>query len=114
MHIARIWKGAVPAARADEYVEYMKETGLRDIRATAGNAGVLLLRREDGDVTRFATLSLWESFEAIRAFSGVDGDAARLEPRDAEFLVEDASVVEHYEVAFDGFPAADTSPISPV
>ena len=106
MYIARIWKGAVPTARADEYVSYQRDTGLRDIAATPGNAGVLLLRRTDGDVTRFATLSLWESFDAIRAFSGVEGDAARIEPRDAEFLVEDASVVEHFEVAFDGLGAS--------
>ena len=71
MYIARIWKGAVPAARADEYVEYQRETGLRDIAATPGNVGVLLLRRIEGDVAEFATLSLWESFDAIREFSGV-------------------------------------------
>ena len=102
MYIARIWKGAVPTVRADEYVEYQRATGLRDIAATPGNAGVLLLRHADGDVTRFTTLSLWESRDAIRAFAGVDGDRARIEPRDAEFLVEDASTVEHLEVAFNG------------
>jgi heme-degrading monooxygenase HmoA len=104
MYIARIWKGAVPTARADEYVEYQRATGLRDIASTPGNAGVLLLRRADGDVTRFETVSLWESRDAIRAFAGVEGDAARLEPRDAEFLVEDASAVEHFEVAFSALP----------
>ena len=99
MHIARIWRGTTPTARADEYVEYMRETGLADIVATPGNAGVLLLRREEGDLTRFTTISLWESREAIEAFSGTTGETARLEPRDAEFLAGDASVAEHHAIA---------------
>lgn len=35
--IARIWHGITPASKADEYVEYINKTGIRDYRATAGN-----------------------------------------------------------------------------
>ena len=97
--IARIWRGTVETARADEYVEYLSETGIADIRSTPGNLGVYLLRRTEGDHTHFQTISLWESEEAIVAFSGSADRTARLEPRDEEFLVASEPEAEHNEVA---------------
>ena len=99
MPIARIWRGTVPASRADEYVEYQRETGIADIRATPGNRGVFLLRREEGEHTHFSTISLWESEDAIQAFSGSADRTARLEPRDEEFLVDSTPEAEHHVVA---------------
>lgn len=43
--IARIWHGVTHASEADEYVEYVNKTGIRDYRATAGNLEVHFLRR---------------------------------------------------------------------
>jgi heme-degrading monooxygenase HmoA len=99
MPIARIWRGTVPTARADEYVEYQRETGIADILATRGNRGVFLLRREDGEHTHFSTISLWDSEEAIQAFSGSADRTARIEPRDEEFLVDSVLEAEHHVVA---------------
>jgi heme-degrading monooxygenase HmoA len=99
MAIARIWRGTVPTARADEYVEYQRETGIADILATPGNRGVFLLRREDGEHTHFSTISLWDSEEAIQAFSGSADRTARIEPRDEEFLVDSVPEAEHHVVA---------------
>jgi heme-degrading monooxygenase HmoA len=97
--IARIWRGTVETARADEYVEYLRGTGIADIRATPGNLGVYLLRREDGEHTHFQTVSLWESEAVIEAFSGSTDRTARLEPRDREFLVSSEPEAEHHEVS---------------
>lgn len=99
MAIARIWRGTVPTSRADEYVEYLRTTGIADILSTPGNRGALLLRREDGEHTRFSTISLWDSEEAIEAFSGRSGREARLEPRDEEFLVDSVPEAEHHVIA---------------
>ena len=101
--IARIWRGTVETARADEYVEYLLETGIADIRATPGYITVYLLRREDGEHTHFQTISLWESEQAIEAFSGAKDRTARLEPKDEEFLVSSEPMAEHNEVAL-GLP----------
>jgi heme-degrading monooxygenase HmoA len=100
MPIARIWRGTVLTTRADEYADYMRETGIADILGTPGNEGVLLLQREDGEHTHFQTISLWESEEAIVAFSGSTDRTARLEPRDEEFLVSSEPEAEHNEIAF--------------
>jgi heme-degrading monooxygenase HmoA len=100
--IARIWRGTVEAARADEYVEYLRGTGIADIGNTPGNLGVLLLRRTEGDLTHFQTISIWEDEAAIAAFSGSSDRTARLEPRDEEFLVSSEPEAEHNELVIDG------------
>ena len=101
--IARIWRGTVETARADEYVEYMLETGIADIRRTPGNITVYLLRRDEDGLTHFQTISMWESEEAIEAFSGSKDRTARLEPKDEEFLVSSEPEAEHNEIAL-GLP----------
>jgi heme-degrading monooxygenase HmoA len=63
---------------------------------------VPLLRRTEGDLTHFQTISIWESEEAIAAFSGSTDRTARLEPRDEEFVVSSEPEVEHNQMAFDG------------
>ena len=40
--IARIWHGKTRAAEADQYLDYLKQTGLPDYRATPGNRGVYI------------------------------------------------------------------------
>jgi heme-degrading monooxygenase HmoA len=97
--IARIWRGTVKTARADEYVEYMRRTGIADILATEGNRGAYFLRLEDGEETHFQTISLWESEAAIEAFSGSADRTARLEPEDEDFLVSSEPEAEHHVVA---------------
>ena len=47
--IARIWHGRTAAEKADEYFEYLNETGVPGYRAMEGNRGVYVLRRIEGD-----------------------------------------------------------------
>ena len=96
--IARTWHGRVPAAKADAYLAYLKRTGVPDYAATAGNSGVLVLRRTEGDVTHFVLTTLWDSLEAIRAFAGEDVTRARYYPEDDDYLLEREPLVTHYEV----------------
>lgn len=96
--LARSWDGITPADRGDEYVEYLRRTGVADLTTTGGNRGVFVLRREDGDRTCFRLLSLWDSLEAIRRFAGDEPERARYYPEDEKFLLELPPGVEHYEV----------------
>jgi heme-degrading monooxygenase HmoA len=96
--IARIWHGVTPAARADEYTAYLRQTGERECRATPGNRGVYILRRVRNDRAEFTFLSLWESLDAIRRFAGEDYEKAHYYPEDRNFLLELEPFVEHYDV----------------
>ena len=96
--IARTWHGMVRAADADAYHAYLLKTGLSDYRTTPGNQGLHVLRRIEGDVAHFLLLTLWESWEAIRAFAGNDVERARYYPEDDNWLLEKEPFVTHYEV----------------
>jgi heme-degrading monooxygenase HmoA len=86
------------ARRILDYVRYLMHTGVRDSRATTGNRGVIVLRRDHGAEANFLFTSFWDSLEAARGFAGADLDRARYYPRDHEFLVALEPRVAHYEV----------------
>jgi heme-degrading monooxygenase HmoA len=96
--IARIWHGAVPAAKADGYHDFLLRIGLADYRRTPGNRGIQVLRRVEGEVAHFLLVTLWDSWDAIRAFAGDDAERARYYPEDDDFLLEKEPTVTHYEV----------------
>jgi len=96
--IARSWDGTVPAHTADDYSAYLASTGVRDLEATPGNRGVFVLRRIEGDLAHFRMISLWDSRDHIRAFAGDPIERARYYPEDADYLLELAPEVSHFEV----------------
>ena len=96
--IARTWHGAVRAEDAEAYHHYLLDTGLQDYEQTSGNRGVYVFRRVEGSVAHFLLLTLWESWEAIRAFAGSDPERARYYPEDERFLLDLEPTVTHYEV----------------
>ena len=94
--IARIWHGITPAAKADAYLAFLRGRALPDYRATPGNLAAYVLRRDDGAVTHFITLTHWQSLEAIEVFAGRDIARAKYYPEDADFLLEFEPTVQHY------------------
>jgi heme-degrading monooxygenase HmoA len=96
--IARIWRGWTRREDADAYAEYVHQTGIKGYRATPGNRGAWVLRREDGARTLFVTLSFWDSRDAIHAFAGDDIEQAVFYAEDDRFLVEREWQVTHYDV----------------
>lgn len=96
--IARIWHGVTLSVCADEYFNYLNRTGVPDYRATAGNEGVLVLRRIEEDKTHFLLISLWESLAAVQQLAGTEIEKARYYPEDENYLLELEPQVQHYEV----------------
>ena len=98
--ITRMWRGAVLTARAGEYLDYLRRTGLADYASVPGNRSVTVLTREVDDRTEFLIVTEWDSWEAIRQFAGDDPEIARYYPEDDDFLLARDEHVEHYETAF--------------
>ncbi len=96
--IARTWHGIVPSEKSDAYFDYLSQTGIPGLQKTAGNLGVYVLRRIEGDHAHFFMMSLWRTREDIRAFAGADIERARYYPEDETFLLERVPQVTHYEV----------------
>ena len=95
--ITRIWHGRTKAAHADEYLKYVKDTGIADYRSIRGNLSAKVLRRMDGNVCHFLTVTEWESYESIINFAGSDFKKARYYPEDENYLLEFEEEVLHYE-----------------
>lgn len=98
--VTRTWGGATRTRDAEAYLDYLRRTGLKAYRNTAGNLGAACLRRIDGDRAEFVVVSLWDSRDAIRAFAGADIERAVFYPEDDRFLVERDLRVRHYDVVF--------------
>ena len=62
--ITRIWHGATPAAKSDEYLNLKQTVAIPDYRSTPGNRGAYALRRIAGDTAHFLMITFWESEEA--------------------------------------------------
>jgi heme-degrading monooxygenase HmoA len=104
--IARVWRGRVSNARAEEYSKYLYDNGIVKIRGIAGNLGAQMLRRAEGDTTEFMVISYWPSRAAIKAFAGEDIEKVHFLPRDREFLINPDETVRHYEVSAEEWAAA--------
>jgi len=108
--IARIWRGITLAEKADAYIDYLNETGLKDYANTPGNRGVTVLRRLQGDHCEIVLISLWESMAAVRAFAGENPERSVYYPVDEQYLLEMEPLVRHYEVADQIMPSGDSAP----
>jgi heme-degrading monooxygenase HmoA len=96
--IARIWHGTVPLDKSTEYLKLMRVVAIPDYQRIPGNKMALVLRRTEDTTAHFLTLTLWDSFESIRAFAGQDVEQAKYYDFDAAFLNELEPTVQHYEV----------------
>jgi heme-degrading monooxygenase HmoA len=97
--IARIWFGRTKAEDYDAYLTYLEESGVAVLKGTAGNRGVMVLRRIDGDEAEFGVVSFWESLDDVKGFAGEDADVARYFPDDERYLLEFTPKLKHFEVA---------------
>ena len=102
--IARIWRGRTRAEHADEYVEYVKSTGVKQHRETPGNLGSMILTQKKGDEVEFQVVSFWESLDVVRAFAGDRPEVAIYYPEDEKFLLELEPEVAHYDVPVADLP----------
>jgi heme-degrading monooxygenase HmoA len=93
-----MWHGITPTDKADEYLAFLQQRALPDYRGTAGNIAAYILRRAEGDITHFTTLTYWSSLQAIEAFAGADISRAKYYPEDAGFLLEFEPTVQHSEL----------------
>jgi heme-degrading monooxygenase HmoA len=96
--ICRMWHGRTPRARADAYAAFLEERAIPDYRSVPGNLSVAIMRRDEGDVTHFLTVTHWDSEASIRAFAGAEPLKAKYYPEDQGYLLEFEPVVHHYTV----------------
>jgi heme-degrading monooxygenase HmoA len=103
MAVLREWRAEIRRALKDEYVQYVKATGLAAYLRTPGNLGASVAVRDlDSERSEIVTLSWWNGTEAIKAFAGADYGRARYFPEDDRFLLTRPEHVYHYEATVPG------------
>lgn len=103
--IARVWTGIVATGDLDDYVAYVRSTGVAEYARTDGCRLAMTTTRDVGG-GRFEVVafSVWESEAHLQAFAGTDIAAMVLYPEDEQYLVAAPTLV-HYDVRSMETPA---------
>lgn len=95
--IIRIWQGIIKSSDADIYLKYIEETGIKNYTEIEGNLSAKILRRLEGNICHFLTITEWDSYESIKKFAGDDFETAKYYPLDQKFLLEFEEKVQRFE-----------------
>jgi heme-degrading monooxygenase HmoA len=98
--ITRIWHGRTKAQDADAYLEYIRQTGLKEYAATLGIVSAKVLRKIEGGICHFYTITEWDSTSSIKKFAGDDFEKAKYYEEDKKYLLEFEERVDHYETFY--------------
>jgi len=96
--LARTWWGATTLDDADDYLDYLRSTGLAEYARVPGHRRTLTLRRNVPERAEFLIISLWDSMDAVRRFAGEEPERAVFYPEDERFLVARDEHVTHFEL----------------
>ena len=97
--IARIWRASATAGEnADAYCSHFATEVVPHLRAIDGQHGALLLKRQAGQQVEFIALTLWDSIETVKQFTGPGVDVAIVAPQAQAVLATFDAFVTHYEI----------------
>lgn len=97
--IARTWRGRATAEKADDYYRHFTTEVVENLKSIPGNKGAYLLRRTIDDEVEFLAVTLWDSIDTIKKFSGDDSEVAHIEPEGRAALSAFDEFAQNYEVA---------------
>ncbi len=96
--IARAWFDRTARDRVGEYVDYVRTTGVKELTATEGNRGVLVVTRPEESTSEIGVISFWRSLGDVEKFAGKDFRKAVYYEKDREYLLRMDPELVHYEV----------------
>ena len=103
--ICRLWRGWTRPEDADAYESYLTEYLYpRVVRELTGQGylGFHVLRREAEDEVEFATMTWFDSLEAVRSFAGPAYETPVLTPTARRLLSRHEERASHYELRASG------------
>lgn len=98
--IGRIWHGWTRPENADSYERLLREEifpGIAD-KKVPGYRGIQLFRRPADDETEFVTIMWFDSWDAVKQFSGEDYERAYVPARAREVLARFDERSQNYEI----------------
>jgi len=99
--VGRIWHGWTKTENADKYEQLLKQEifpGIAD-KKFPGYKGIQLFRRPiDNDEAEFITIMWFDSWDAVKQFSGEDYERAYVPSKAREVLARFDERSQHYEI----------------
>jgi heme-degrading monooxygenase HmoA len=96
--IIRAWKAQALSQNVDAYARHFREAVLPELEEIPGHTGAYLLRRDAGTHVELVVLTLWESMDAVKRFSGTPPERAVVEPAAEAVLERFDETVQHFEI----------------
>jgi heme-degrading monooxygenase HmoA len=96
--IERHWKGTCKPEHAARYRDHLTDDTFKQLATIAGYRGARLLLREVNAGTEFLVITLWDSLEVIRQFSGPDITRAIVPAPVQEMMVNYDQTAVHYDL----------------
>ena len=100
--LARIWRGQATTEKAGDYQRHFTDHVAPQLKELAGHRGALLLRRESNGEVEFLAVTLWDSIESVRAFSGQNTEVAIVEQEARAALSSFDDCARHYDIVHEG------------
>lgn len=99
--IARTWYARATAEKADDYSSHFTTDVVQNLKRIPGSMGAYLLRRDvDGEV-EFVAVTLWDSIDTIKKFSGDNPEVSHVEPEGQAALRDFDKFARNYEIVCD-------------
>ncbi len=76
----------------------MKERAAPDYGSVPGLQNLFFTRRDEGDVSHFLLITIWDSIESVKKFSGENPDIAKYYREDDDYLLEKEEYSQNYRV----------------
>ena len=76
----------------------MKKRAAPDYRSVAGLEKLFFTRRNEGDVSHFLLITVWDSIDSVKKFAGENPEIAKYYPEDDEYLLEKEEYSQNYQV----------------
>ncbi len=76
----------------------MKERAAPDYGSVPGLQNLFFTRRDEGDVSHFLLVTIWDSIDAVKKFAGENPDIAKYYPEDDDYLSEKEKYSQNYRV----------------
>ena len=78
----------------------MKKRAAPDYGSVDGLQEFFFTRRDEGDVSHFLLITVWDTLEAVKKFAGDDPSVAKYYPEDDKFLLEKEDHSLNHQVFF--------------
>ena len=76
----------------------MKKRAAPDYRSVAGLEKLFFTRRNEGEVSHFLLITVWDSIDSVKKFAGENPEKAKYYPEDDEYLLEKEKHSQNYQV----------------